>query len=216
MKTRVVMAGMLAALSVSLQATDWTVIVKPALPQVPRIEVLHERSQQPGVCSGVVLNAQDGFLLTAAHCVEGDPAKLAITVNGRDATIEKSNRLLDLAVLKFKAKRETAMPLARVSPQIGSEVAVLGFAFGIERIAVQFGRVTQSYNDETKTLWLDASVIPGNSGGAVIDEQGRLVGMTSRVYYSGPSNVGAAIPIEVVEDFVEPFLPGKYQPREKR
>jgi S1-C subfamily serine protease len=99
------------------------------------------------------------------------------------------------------------MPLAPETPPIGTEVAVVGFGFGIDKIAVQFGRVAQSLNRETGTLWINSEVLGGNSGGAVIDAQGRLVGMTSRVYYSTASSMGAAIPVEQIADFVEAYLP---------
>jgi S1-C subfamily serine protease len=101
---------------------------------------------------------------------------------------------------------DTEVAIAEKSPPAGEEVAVIGYAFGVAKLTAQFGRVAQSYNDETKTIWLDASVIPGNSGGAIIDAAGRLVGLTSRIYYSGPSSMGAAIPVEQIEDFVTPYV----------
>ena len=188
-------------------ATDWAQVVRPASRQVPRLEIL--RGEDRGICSGVVLDADRGYLLTAAHCVPGKPEELSITVNGRHAEVARVNRLLDLAVLRFSPKAEQAMPLAPETPPIGSECAVVGFGLGVEKLAVQFGRVSQALNDETKTLWIDGVMLPGNSGGAVIDVQGRLIGMTSRTYYSGPSSVGAAIPIEQITDFVQQYLPKK-------
>jgi S1-C subfamily serine protease len=204
--TGVVLAGIVA---VVLGGTDWALIVPGAIKQVPRLEILKDGTDKPGVCSGVVLNASSGFLLTAAHCVEGDPKNLSITVNGRHAEIARVNRILDLAVLRFLVRKEEQMALAPETPPIGTEVAVVGFGFGIDKIAVQFGRVAQSLNRETGTLWINSEVLGGNSGGAVIDAQGRLVGMTSRVYYSTASSMGAAIPVEAIADFVEAYLPAK-------
>lgn len=189
--------------------TDWALVIRPALQQVPRLEILADGAEKPGICSGVVLNTAAGFLLTAAHCVTGDPDKLSVTVNGRHAEIARVNRLLDLAVIRFTVKGEQAMTLAPETPPIGTEVAVIGYGFGIDKLAVQFGHVAQSLNAETKTLWLNAEVLGGNSGGAVIDNQGRLIGMTSRVYYTTASSMGAAIPVEQIADFVTAYLPAK-------
>lgn len=205
--TRVVLA--LAMMAATGPATDWATIVKPAAKQVPRLEILKTGADSPAICSGVVLNAEAGFLLTAAHCIIAEPKDLSITVNGRHAEVARVNRLLDLAVLRFRVKDEQAMELAPSSPPMGSEVAIMGFNFGVEKLAVQFGRVSQSYNDETKTIWIDGTMIPGQSGGAVVDAEGRLIGMTSRSYYSGASEIGAAIPVEQIADFVEPYLPAK-------
>lgn len=188
--------------------TDWPTVVEEARKQIPRLEILREGAAKPGVCSGVVINADDGYLLTAAHCVEVDKAKnVAITANGRHAAVEKVNVLLDMAVLKFQVRGEKTITLAPKSPVIGAEVAVLGYAFGIEDIAVQFGRVAQTFNNETKLLWLNVDLIFGDSGGGAIDANGRLVGLSSTILYKGPAHLAAAVPIEKIRDFVEKYLP---------
>jgi serine protease DegQ len=200
---------LLATYALRTFAADWAVIVKPVAKQVPRLEIQKDGSDAPGICSGVVLNT-DGILLTAAHCIpSGDPKTYSLTVNGRHAETLKVNRLLDLAIVKFHRKGEEAMALAPETPPIGTEVAVVGYGFGIEKIAVQFGRVSQSRNDETKTLWINVDLIFGDSGGAVIDSEGRLIGMSSRIYAQGPAHMAAAISVETIEDFAEPWLPKK-------
>lgn len=196
------------ALGMSGAQVDWAAVVLPATKQVPRLEILKDGEEDPGVCSGVILNREAGFVLTAAHCVEGNPG-ISLTVNGRHAVVARVNHLLDLAVVRVRLKDEQEMTLAPSTPPIGSEVAIVGFNFGVEKLAVQFGRVSQVLNAETKTLWIDGTMIPGQSGGAVIDQKGRLVGMTSRIFSSGPSRLGGAIPVEAIEDFVEPYLPEK-------
>ena len=207
--THVAAAVLTAVLITTATVTDWASIVRPATKQVLRIEILKDGTDKPGICSGVVLNRAGGFVLTAAHCVPGNTKELSVTVNGRHAEVARVNHLLDLAVLRFSVKDEQEMTLAGSTPPIGSEVAIIGFSFGVEKLAVQFGRVSQALNAETKTLWIDGTMVPGQSGGAVIDERGCLIGMTSRTYYSGPSSVGAAIPVEQIEDFVQAYLPVK-------
>ena len=190
--------------------TDWATIVKPLATQVLRLEILQEGAEQPGICSGVVINAETGVLLTAAHCVDHPAsAQISLTVNGRHADVARVNRLVDLAIVRFTPKGEKAIILAEDVPAAGAEVAVAGYSFGFEKVAVQFGRVVQPHNQETKMLLLDAPTIPGDSGGPVIDEQGRLIGIVSRVYYSGPSVLAAAVHLEAVKDFADGHLPKK-------
>ena len=190
-------------LSLSSPFTDWSGTLKPLLSAVPRLE-MQDSEGGGGLCSGVVINKDAGFVLTAAHCVDGEPD---LTINGRHGMVGRVNRILDLAVVRFNVKDEAEIEIADASPETGAEIAVVGYPFGIEKVAAQFGRVTQPFNQETKTIWVDAPIIPGNSGGAILDSNGRLVGITSRVYYSGPSVIGAAIPVEVINDFVEPYVP---------
>lgn len=209
------MTGVLAALlavgiPMAMITTDWAAIVKPATKQVPRLEILKDGSDTPGICSGVVINKAAGYVLTAAHCVQGDAKHLSVTVNGRHAEIARANRLLDLAIVRTILKDEQEMALALASPDIGAEVAVLGYAFGVEKMAVQFGRVSQ-FNGETKTLWLNLDLIFGDSGGPAIDAHGHLIGINSRIYYSGPAHMAAVVPVEQVRDFVEAYLPAKKQ-----
>jgi serine protease DegQ len=199
--------GLLAVVGVF--GTDWPAIVRPAAKQVPRIEILREGSTRPIACSGVIFNKELAYVLTAAHCVEGRPDVVAITVNGRHADLVRSNRILDLAVLRTTLKDEEQIELADVSPEQGAEVAVLGYAFEVEKLAAQFGRVAQTLNAERRAMLVNADLIFGDSGGALIDVEGKLVGMNSRIYYSGPAHLAAAVPIEAIRDFIEHLLPKK-------
>lgn len=196
----------LVLLSATLSASDWPSVVKPLDKKVPRLE-MQAPGEKPGVCSGAVINVKAGYVLTAAHCVEGKD--VAITVNGRHAELVRANRILDLAVIRIDPVDEQEIELAPATPPIGSEVAVAGYAFGIEKMAVQFGRVAQSLNAETKALWLNVDLIFGDSGGPAVDEQGRLVGVNSRIYFSGPAHMAAVVPVESVKDFVKQYLPIK-------
>src|ERR1041385_2925017 len=90
-----------------LMAQDWTTRVQPTTKQVVRLEMLAEGQHEPGVCSGVVVNLDPSYLVTAAHCVD-HPAAIgfSMTAAGRHAEIVKVNTVLDLAVVRFDAKDE--------------------------------------------------------------------------------------------------------------
>lgn len=188
--------------------TDWPTVVKPTVKQVVRLEIQTDSGK--GTCSGVVFNVEHGFALTAAHCVDHKRSEnIDITLNGRDAEMIRINRLLDLAVVRFNPKDETAMELAEVMPEAGTEIAVVGYAFGIKDPIPQFGRVSQPLNPETGFAWLNVDLIFGDSGGAAIDAQGRLVGINSAIYHQGPAHMAAIVPIEKVRDFVKGMIPVK-------
>lgn len=123
------------------------------------------------------------------------------------AEIARSNRLLDLAVLRADLRGAKALPLAKETPKIGEEVAVFGYAFASKRVAFQFGRVSLPLDDDG-ALVLDLMVIGGDSGGPAINAQGELVGMTSAVKFSHPTmHAALMVSVEKVRDFVSGYLP---------
>jgi S1-C subfamily serine protease len=184
--------------------TDWTVIAKSLAKQVPRLEI--EDASGKGVCAGVVVNAKAGFALTCAHCTGTDDAKVSITLNGRHAKLARANTLLDLAVVRFNHKDEQEMPLAEETGPIGTEIAIAGFMLAAEDLHVQFGRIASRKGKEGGIV-VDGVVLPGDSGGALVNAAGQLVGINNR-YYGGTA-VGIAIPVEKIRDFVEMYLPVK-------
>jgi serine protease Do len=200
----VMVAFIMTVQAVTLNATDWSAVVVGLDRSVPRIEILAPDAPGPGTCSGVVLNAESGYVLTAAHCTV---EKAAYTVNGRHAELVRQNRILDLAVLRAELKDAKAMPLAKDPPAIGAEVALVGFAFGAKRLHHQFGRVSQPLDDDG-ALILDLMVIAGESGGPAINTAGELIGMTSAVKFAHPTmHAALLIPVGKVREFVQPYLP---------
>lgn len=189
--------------TVPVFAVDWATVVKPAAKQVPRLQTVNAAGEK-GICAAVVINAAAGFALTCAHCVAGKSDELSITVNGRHAEVARSNRLIDLAVVRFTAKDEQTMPLALVTPPAGAPIAVLGFMLGAKDLHTQFGHIA-SRRSEDGAIVVDGVILPGDSGGALVNERGELIGISNQ-YYRGTA-IGLAIPIEVVRDFVEPYLP---------
>jgi serine protease Do len=204
MRAQVMVAFIMTVQAVTLNATDWSAVVVGLDRSVPRIEILAPDAPGPGTCSGVVLNAESGYVLTAAHCTV---EKAAYTVNGRHAELVRQNRILDLAELRAELKDAKAMPLAKDPPAIGAEVALVGFAFGAKRLHHQFGRVSQPLDDDG-ALILDLMVIAGESGGPAINTAGELIGMTSAVKFAHPTmHAALLIPVGKVREFVQPYLP---------
>lgn len=190
-----------------LHAAEWSEIVQHVEHRVPRVEILREGQTEPTICSGVFINAAAGYVLTAGHCVESSD-RLDITVRGRDAAVVRYNRILDLGVLRVEPKKDDqTVPLAPATPPVGTPLAIVGHAFGYKQLTVTFGRISMMLDDDQQLLRVDANLIPGQSGGALLDDQGRLVGLASAVYYIGPAHQAALVPVETIADYVRQYLP---------
>ena len=204
---------MLLALFLAVASfVDWPVVTANAAKAVPRLEM--KVNGNYGVCSAVVFHIdKDGkaAALTAAHCVEHAPSvHFDLTVNDRHADVVMFNNIFDLAIVTFRARGDHVIALAKTPPVMGAEVAILGYAFGVDDIVAQFGRIAQTYNRETKAMWINADLIFGDSGGAVVDENGNLVGINSRIYSGGPNgqmaHLGAAVPLSFIEDCIDNYF----------
>ena len=196
------------ALLALMLTADWPTIVKPLTDQTVRIEAQIDTEQETAhwLCSGVVIDADRGYVLTAAHCVNRPPtAVLTLTINRKHATLIKENRLLDIAVLQFDAKGEKAITLAETVPMTGEEVALVGFAYGRKQLYVQIGRVALP-TDEDGRFVVDVTTIRGDSGGPLINARGELVGIVSAIEYSG-GYLGSAVALDTVRSFVKAYLP---------
>lgn len=204
----VVMVMCLPAPMLTATTQDWTAIIKPAYKQVMRLVALIEGEEDPTVCTVVVLNEDQGVGLTAAHCVRKPQAKsLSLTANGRHAELLKVNDLLDLALIKTNLRGEQQITLAEETPPPGTPIAIVGYAKADPDVAFQFGHVSQTKNSVTRLAWLNADVIGGDSGGAAIDAQGRLVAVQSQLYSWYSSGLGISVPVEAIREFAQAFLP---------
>ena len=174
-------------------------VAKRVLPSVASITAHTARGTGSGSAS--VIDA-DGILLTSAHVVAGatkvqgsfgDGTSVGIRVLGRDS-------LSDLAVLRADGPVPAAVEFGDASRlQVGQVVVALGNPFGFAGsvtagIVSALGRSlpTQSGRVIDEVIQTDAALNPGNSGGALADSGGRLVGVNTAVAGIG---VGLAVPI---------------------
>ena len=158
-----------------------------------------------GAGSGIVLTA-DGFLLTSAHVVAGHGRRgRASLVDGRELsfTIVGSDPLSDLAVLRAEASDLTPAHLGEADDlRVGQLVVAIGNPNGFAG-SVTAGVVSalgRSLPQRTRggvrvidnVIQTDAALNPGNSGGALVDSRGRVVGVNTAVAGVG---LGLAVPI---------------------
>lgn len=163
--------------------------------------------------SGVIFDADKGYILTNHHVI-ADSDDIEVTINdGRKfkARLIGSDQKVDLALLKIDADNLRDIPIADSrSLRVGDFVVAIGNPFGLSQtvtsgIVSALGRNglgIQGYEDFIQT---DASINPGNSGGALIDLNGRLVGINSAIIAPAGGNVGIgfAIPTEVTQSIVK-------------
>src|SRR5580700_191132 len=171
------------------------------LPQIP------EQPEAPGekaLGSGVVISS-DGYILTNNHVVENSKT-IQVTLNdGRklSAKVIGTDPQTDVALLKIDAGNLEPITLADSdSAQVGDVVLAVGDPFGIGTTVTEGiisaknrTRVTSGDADED-FIQTDAAINPGNSGGALVDIEGRLIGINTSILSrsGGNQGIGFAVP----------------------
>ena len=150
------------------------------------------------VGSGVIIDAERGYVLTNSHVVDNATRIEVTTKDNRRFTAKLIGRdtATDIAVLQIPAENLTAVPIGNSDRlQVGDFVLAVGNPFGLGQtvtsgIVSALGRTglgIEGYEDFIQT---DASINPGNSGGALVDLEGRLVGINTAILAPGGGNVG--------------------------
>ncbi|GGB11160.1 trypsin-like peptidase domain-containing protein [Allosediminivita pacifica] len=169
---------------------------------------------QNSLGSGVILSG-DGIVVSNYHVV-GQATDIRVVLNDRrefDAEVLLADEDSDLAILRLQGAADMPHLALRDSDtvEVGELVLAIGNPFGVGQ-TVSSGIVSGLARSGTATgqgrgyfIQTDAPINPGNSGGALIDVQGRLIGInTSILTRSGGSNgIGFAIPSALVQEFVD-------------
>ncbi|MBR0405151.1 MAG: trypsin-like peptidase domain-containing protein [Eggerthellaceae bacterium] len=191
-----------------------------------------------GMGSGVVIS-DDGYIITNYHVVE-NAAKLTVSVNGieRDATYVGGDSSSDIAVVKVEDTE--GLVSADIgdsdSLRIGEWVMTVGAPLGLESSVATgvvsatnrstimdssansndlysyfYGNQTPEYTYYPNMIQTDAVINPGNSGGALVDADGKLIGINAMISsYSGDyAGVGFAIPVNYAISLAKDIIDGK-------
>jgi Do/DeqQ family serine protease len=166
--------------------------------------------------SGVIVDAENGYVLTNAHVVDGaDEVELTL-VDGRSlkAEVIGVDREVDLAVVKVDAKGLTQIIIADSTQLlVGDFVVAIGNPFGLGQtvtsgIVSALGRTGLGIEGYENFIQTDASINPGNSGGALVNLRGELVGINTAIIAPSGGNVGIgfAIPTEMAENVMRQLI----------
>ena len=183
----------------------------PPLCNNPRYEALCRRfpqneQVQNSLGSGVIVQSE-GYILTNEHVVKDADEILVMFANNQTATAEVigTDPHTDLAVIRVPINGLPVIPRLRArEAEVGDIALALGNPFGLghsvsQGIISAFSRavITDSpYDDFIQT---DAAISPGNSGGALVDYEGNLLGINTLIFSQsgGAEGIGFAIPADI-------------------
>jgi S1-C subfamily serine protease len=191
-----------------------TRVAERLIPSVANLRLARGSQRGPlteGGGSGVVITP-DGFILTSAHVVAGNPRGSASFVDGREFDIEivGTDPLSDLAVVRATAAALPAATLGDAAAlKVGQLVVAIGNPLGFagsvtagvvsalgRSLPTRAGSVSRVVENVIQT---DAALHPGNSGGALSDSGGRVVGVNTAVVGPGiGQGLGLAVPINAI------------------
>jgi len=183
---------------------------------VPFEQTKTPTSEQVGLGSGVVINAQQGLIVTNAHVVTRAKIIVVTLKNGRRylAKLIGEDDGFDIAVIKIDAGNLTALPIGDSDAlQVGDFVAAIGSPFGLTE-TVTSGVISALNRSEPKIegyqsfIQTDTPINPGNSGGALVNMKGELIGINTALITPIVGNVGIgfAIPSNMVKSVAEQLV----------
>lgn len=176
------------------------------------------------VGSGVIIDSENGYIATNAHVIRHADVLIVSLSDGRRLKARKigEDPATDIAVMEVYAKHLQSIPLANSNAvKVGDFVAAIGNPFGLQQ-SVTSGMVSAlnrsvgiegplGYENFIQT---DASINPGNSGGALVDVNGKLVGINTAILapMGGNIGIGFAIPSNMIANVAHQLIKyGKVQ-----
>jgi serine protease DegQ len=171
--------------------------------------------RQSSLGSGVIVSTE-GYILTNNHVVESaDEIDIALA-DGRTASakVVGTDPETDLAVIKINLPNLPAITLGNTNDiQVGDVTLAIGNPFGVGQtvtmgIISAIGRNNLTDSAFQNFIQTDAAVNPGNSGGALVDVNGNLIGINTAIYSQtgGSVGIGFAIPISTVKQVLESII----------
>jgi serine protease DegQ len=166
--------------------------------------------------SGVIFNSKEGIVVTNSHVVE-NADKIFITLNNGDiieAEVLGKDTHSDIAVLKVKSGKLKQIELANSNEvEVGDFVVAIGNPFGLSQtvttgIVSAKGRAGLGVDNLENFIQTDAAINKGNSGGALVNWKGELIGINTAIVApaGGSVGIGFAIPSNMMRNLVEQIV----------
>ncbi len=166
--------------------------------------------------SGVIVDAARGYVLTNYHVVERADEIVVGLSDGRQipGRVLGADPQTDVAVVQVRADRLTQIAIGDSDRlRVGDYVVAVGNPFGLQQtvtsgIVSALGRKGLGIEAKEDFIQTDASINPGNSGGALVDLEGRLVGINTAIVGPSGANIGIgfAIPINMARSIMEQIV----------
>lgn len=169
-----------------------------------------------GLGSGVIIDAEKGYVVTNNHVVDNADEITVKLTDGREFTAKKlgSDAQSDIALLKIEPEKLTALPLSNSDKLlVGDFVVAIGNPFGLNQtvtsgIVSALGRSGLNIGAYEDFIQTDAAINRGNSGGALVNLKGELVGINTAIFGPNGGNVGIgfAIPSNMMKRLVDQII----------
>ncbi|MDH3326703.1 MAG: DegQ family serine endoprotease [Gammaproteobacteria bacterium] len=175
-----------------------------------------QQKERQALGSGVILDAKNGFILTNNHVI-ANADEIMVTLKDHrqfEATLVGADPAADLAVIHINAKNLSQLSVADSETlEVGDFVVAIGNPFGLEQtvtsgIVSALGRSGLGIEGYENFVQTDASINPGNSGGALVDLDGKLIGINTAIVGPSGGNVGIgfAIPSNMAQNIMSQLI----------
>ena len=195
--------------------------VRRAAPAVVNIYAGDHSEQElqiKNLASGVIMDNR-GYIITNKHVINNSDQIVVALQDGRvfEALLVGSDSLTDLAVLKIESANLPTIPInSKRQPHIGDVVLAIGNPYNLGQTVTQgiisaTGRIGLSTSGRQSFLQTDASINRGNSGGALVNSLGELVGINTLSFDKSndgetPEGIGFAIPTALSTNIMEKII----------
>lgn len=151
----------------------------------------NEGNPQTHTCTGFVVDSARGLAVTAAHCItDGENF-----VDGEPTTVVRMKS--DLALIRVPVMSKPPLRVRSDDPVLGEGIVSVGFGYGDLTV---LSRGVAGYDSEDGYLYVDGPLIPGMSGGPILDARGEVVGVNQK----SNSITGLACPPSEIRAFLKP------------
>ncbi len=180
------------------------------MPDIP------QQQERQALGSGVIVDADKGYVLTNNHVI-ANADEITVTLRDKrqfEAKVVGTDPDADLAVIRIDAEELRQLDMADSSTlQVGDFVVAIGNPFGLQQtvtsgIVSALGRTGLGIEGYENFIQTDASINPGNSGGALVDLDGKLVGINTAILGPSGGNVGIgfAIPSNMAKSIMAQLI----------
>ncbi|MEP4890103.1 MAG: DegQ family serine endoprotease [Aliiglaciecola sp.] len=169
-----------------------------------------------GLGSGVIIDAKLGYVVTNNHVVDNANEITVKLTDGRELKAKKlgADAQSDIALLQIEAEDLQAVPLANSDKlRVGDFVVAIGNPFGLNQtvtsgIVSALGRSGLNIGGYEDFIQTDAAINRGNSGGALVNLRGELIGINTAIFGPNGGNVGIgfAIPSNMMKSLVDQII----------